>query len=84
MIKVVCDKCKTEFALGKPKHRWLDKENDIALKYQQCPKCKSQFPEWIQTNEQLAKIRKLRTMQQGANRLEGDAGEEAITAADLF
>lgn len=84
MVKVTCNECGMKFALGKPKHRWLDKENDIALKYQQCPKCKRQFPERIQTNEQLAKVRMLRAMQQKANRLKGDAREEAITAADLF
>lgn len=47
MADVVCDKCKTKFSLGKPKHRWLNKAQDIALKYQQCPKCKAIFPERI-------------------------------------
>lgn len=84
MADVVCDKCKTKFSLGKPKHRWLIKAQDIALKYQQCPKCKAIFPERIQTNEQLAKVRKLRAMQQEGSRLKGVEGENAITEADMF
>lgn len=85
MAHVVCDRCRNQFTLGKPKHRWLDKEKGIALKYQQCPKCKTQFPERIQTDEQLAKVRKLRAMQVAANRItDKDAYEEAVTEADLF
>lgn len=87
MATVVCDKCKTQFTLGKPKHRWIDKDKDIALKYQQCPMCKSVFPERIQTNKQLDDVRKLRAMRHKAERLakvDEQQFQDAILAADLF
>lgn len=87
MATVTCDKRKTQFALGKLKHRWIDKDNDIALKYQQCPTCKSVFPERIQTNQQLDDVRKLRGMRYKAEQLakvDERQYEDAVTEADMF
>lgn len=84
MIQVTCNNCGAKFTTGRPKHRWLDKEQGIALKYEQCPICKTQFPAWIQTNELLARIRKLKAMQHQANQLQGEARTEVLLETDIF
>ena len=84
MTTVTCDKCRASFSLGKPKHRWLDKENDVALKYQQCPQCKAEFPEFIQTSVILAKVRKLRGMQNKVQQLSASRRTKTATDVDLF
>lgn len=80
-MKVTCDKCRTEFSLGKPKHRWISKENDIALKYLQCPKCKEVFPQLIQTSDQQSKVRQLTALRAKAQQL---GKFDTMLAADIL
>lgn len=99
MEKVKCDNCGQIIVLTKPKHKWLDKENGIALKYHQCKICKATFPERIQTEQQLKDVRELQAMRArikqtpikipanadaDTRRKFDDAMEETTTAAELF
>lgn len=96
--KVKCDYCGNVTILGKPRHRWLDKQNDIALKFHECKFCKATFPERIQTSAQLSDVRELQAMRARIQLLGTQAArakaedkaaldekiEEATTAVEMF
>lgn len=65
--KVLCDKCKRPFTLGKAKHKWV--APGVAMKFQQCPLCKAVFPERMQTDELLVLIRSLKFQWDSIHRL---------------